>query len=138
MTIGCLRRIVAAGAVVVALAGCSRDPRVECAGTVTFAGEPVEEGSIGFFPLAGGSRSEGAVITAGRYRARVLPGRHRVEIRASRAMTDFKGPSDLGPPRQDYIPEQFNAQSTLEVDVAAPGPNDLPFDLRPQAGTAPR
>jgi len=104
---------------------------VDCAGSVTFAGAPVEEGSIGFFPLAGGSRSEGAVITAGRYRARVLPGRHRVEIRGSRITKDFKGPSDLGPPREDFIPAQFNDASTLEVDVVAPGPNDLPFELRP-------
>lgn len=111
--------------------GCTRDPRVECSGTVTFAGEAVEEGSIGFFPLDGAGRSEGAVITAGRYRACVVPGRQRVEIRASRAMSDFKGPSDLGPPRVDFIPEEFNSRSTLTVDVTRDGPNEFTFDLTP-------
>lgn len=130
------RRCLLAAIPVLALVatGCARDRRVECFGTVTFDGEAVEEGSIGFFPLDGKGRSEGAVITAGRYRARLLPGHHRVEIRASRVMSDFKGPSDLGPPRVDFIPEHFNSRSTLTVDVAAGGPHEIPFDLAPSGG----
>lgn len=122
---------VVAAACLVALGCGPRDTRVECSGTVTYAGQPVEEGSIGFFPLEGGGRSEGAVITAGRYRARVVPGRQRVEIRASRAMSDFKGPTDLGPPRVDFIPVEFNSRSTLTVDVTPSGPNEFPFNLAP-------
>ena len=112
--------------------GCGpRDTRVECSGTVTYAGQPVEEGSIGFFPLAGGGRSEGAVITAGRYTARVEPGRHRVEIRGSRPLAEeTAGPSDMpGGIREDYIPKEFNDASTLEAEIPATGPHQLPFDL---------
>jgi len=120
----------------VALAGgCGpRDTRVECSGTVSFAGRPVEEGTIGFFPLAGG-RSEGAVIAGGRYTARVQPGRHRVEIRGSRPLAEnTSGPSDMpGPIREDYIPKEFNEASTLEVEVPAVGPHSLPFVLGPTA-----
>lgn len=123
-----------AAVVGIAAAGCGpRDTRIECTGTVTYAGKPVEEGSIGFVPLAGGGRSEGAVITAGRYVARVQPGRHRVEIRGSRPLVEKKpGPSDMpGVIREDYIPKQFNDASTLEVEVPSTGPHQLPFDLVP-------
>ncbi len=111
--------------------GCGpRDTRVECSGTVTYAGQPVEEGSIGFFPLAGGGRSEGAVITAGRYTARVLPGRHRVEIRGSRPLAGKAIVSDMPSGiREDFIPAAFNDASKLEVEIPATGPHPLPFDL---------
>jgi hypothetical protein len=111
--------------------GCGpRDTRVECSGTVTYAGQPVEEGSIGFVPLAGGGRSEGAVITAGRYTARVQPGRHRVEIRGSRPLAGKAIVSDMpGGIREDFIPAAFNDASKLEVEIPATGPHPLPFDL---------
>jgi hypothetical protein len=111
--------------------GCGpRDTRVECSGTVTYAGQPVEEGSIGFFPLAGGGRSEGAVITGGRYTARVQPGRHRVEIRGSRPLAGKPIESDMPSGiREDYIPKEFNEASKLEVEIPATGPHRLPFDL---------
>jgi len=114
-----------------AAVGCGpRDTRVECSGTVTYAGQPVEEGSIGFFPLSGGGRSEGAVITAGRYTARVLPGRHRVEIRGSRPLAGKAVDSDMpGGIREDYIPKGFNEASTLEAEIPATGPHELPFSL---------
>jgi len=123
---------LAAAVVGLAACGCGpRDTRVECTGTVSYAGKPVEEGSIGFFPLAGGGRSEGAVITAGRYVARVQPGRHRVEIRGSRPLAEkTAGPSDMpGGIREDYIPKAFNDASTIEVEIPATGPHDLPFAI---------
>lgn len=136
---GRLRRVAALpwlAVAVISLAanGCGpRDTRIECSGTVTYAGKPVDEGSIGFFPLAGGGRSEGAVITAGRYTARVQPGRHRIEIRGSRPLAvKTTGPSDMpGGIREDYIPKAFNEQSKLEVEIPATGPHNLPFDLTP-------
>jgi hypothetical protein len=121
---------VVAAACLVALGCGPRDSRVECVGTVTYAGVPVEEGSISFQPLAGGSRSEGAVITAGRYTARVLPGRHRVEIRGSRPLAGKPIVSDMpGEVREDFIPREFNDASTLEAEIPATGPHQLPFDL---------
>lgn len=127
--------VVAAGLVAL---GCGpRDARVECSGTVTYAGKPVEEGSIGFFPLTGGGRSEGAVITAGRYTARVLPGRHRVEIRGSRPLAEkATGPSDMpGGIREDYIPKEFNDASTLEAEIPTTGPHELPFAIGAAPGS---
>jgi hypothetical protein len=135
----CYIRPAPAGFVVVAAClfafGCGpRDTRVECSGTVTYAGQPVEEGAIGFFPLTGGGRSEGAVITAGRYTARVEPGRHRVEIRGSRPLAGKAIVSDMpGGIREDYIPKAFNDASTLEAEIPAAGPHELPFDLAPRS-----
>lgn len=123
--------LVVAAACLVALGCGPRDSRVECVGTVTYAGVPVEEGLISFQPLAGGGRSEGAVITAGRYTARVLPGRHRVEIRGSRPLAGQAAvPSDMpGGIRKDFIPREFNDTSTLEAEIPATGPHQAPFDL---------
>ena len=125
---------IVAAACVVAFGCGPRDTRVECSGTVTYAGQPVEEGSIGFSPLAGGGRSEGAVITAGRYTARVQPGRHRVEIRGSRPLAGKPIVSDMPSGiREDYIPKEFNDASTLEAEIHATGPHMLPFDLAPRS-----
>jgi hypothetical protein len=32
--------------------------------------------------------------------------------------------------REDYIPKQFNEASTIEVEIPATGPHELPFDLK--------
>jgi len=70
------------------------------------------------------------VITAGRYTARVQPGRHRVEIRGSRPLAGKAIDSDMpGGIREDYIPKEFNDASTLEADIPATGPHALSFDL---------
>lgn len=117
-------------------AGCGTpDARVECSGSISFAGEPLEEGSISFQPLTGGSRSEGAVIAAGRYTARVLPGRYRVEIRGSRPIADAGAiRSDMpGEIREDFVPPQYNDKSTLEATIPPDGSSELSFDL-PAAG----
>jgi len=122
---------LAAVVLCLAFAGCGPpDARVECSGSVSFAGEPIEEGSISFLPLSGG-RSEGAVITAGRYTARVLPGRYRVEIRGSRPIADAAAVrSDMpGEIREDFVPPEFNDNSTLEAEIPPDGSSQLSFKL---------
>jgi hypothetical protein len=77
-------------------------------------------------------RSEGAAaakIEGGRYDAQVRPGARRVEILA----TEDAGPVDptMGQaPQRQYIPEKYNVETTLQIDVAA-GDNSHDFELQP-------
>lgn len=111
--------------------GCRRDDRVTSTGSVTYAGEPVARGTIGFF-AEGTPASEGAVVEGGRFTIRSLPGRYRVQIRGARPLPPERQPP---PPAQtvyeDFIPEEFNTRSTRTVDVTSSGPNEFTFDLTP-------
>lgn len=125
--------IVLAGAA--AGAGCSADQRVTSTGTVSFDGRPIEKGAIVFRPLDPGVAPAGAAIAGGRFRIAGRPGRQRVEIRGTRPIDEARIPRTMprmgdAPVYEDYVPAAFNAQSTLEVEVTAGGPNEFTFDLK--------
>jgi hypothetical protein len=112
------------------LAGCGRPSDVLVEGTVTYDGQPVEEGAIGFMPTEAGTHSQGAVIKNGRFTAMVRPGKKRIEIRGSRPLKPDPGDQGLTPGREDFIPAKFNSATTLTADIRADGENRLSFDLR--------
>ena len=119
-----------AGTIALLAVGCGDgDGFATSTGSVTFDGQPVATGAISFHPLERGPAPQGAQIVGGRFHIRTLPGRHRVEIIASRPQV---GGVELTPgmPRQEqYIPARYNAASTLEADVTPRGPNAFTFDL---------
>jgi hypothetical protein len=123
-----------------ALTGCGGTkplPRFAVEGTVTLDGKPLPDGTIQFLPAAdtdGGM--VGAKIAGGRFATPAVrgaaPGKYRVEIAASRP-TGRKVPD---PRREEpldefvqYLPERYNAQSTLTAEVTAEGPNRFEFAL---------
>jgi len=111
--------------------GCSGDGLVDISGTVTFAGESLTEGAISFHPLDDTLAPEGGQISSGVFQLRCPPGRYRVEIYASRAKV---GGVELTPgmtPREQFIPAQYNANSSLEVDVSTAGPARFSFEIVP-------
>lgn len=116
----------------IVMAGCRRDGRVTSKGTVTYAGTPVERGVIGFFDDSTG-HSYGTVIENGNFTIHSLPGSYRVQIRGARRLPPNKQPP---PPAEtayeDFLPEAFNARSTLIVEVQPSGANRFTFDLTPQ------
>jgi hypothetical protein len=126
-----LRLAVTIVATSILAAGCkpSGPPTYRVSGAVTFNGKPIPKGYINFLSP---NRSEGAAtakIEDGRYDAQVLPGARRVEILA----TEDAGPIDptMGQaPQRQYIPEKYNVDTTLELDVAE-GDNARDFDLTP-------
>lgn len=121
------------------VAGCGDPTQVVVKGTVTFAGTPVETGSISFFPEPGTeSRKASAPIVNGIFE--ISPerapsaGSFRIEISWMKK-TGMKIPSadpgmdDLDE-RQEAIPAKYNSDSTLVRDIVR-GENKLEFTLEP-------
>ena len=123
-------------------AGCGSRGASSVTGTVSFAGQPVEEGALRFFPVEGTpGDGAGATISQGSYEiakaARMAAGKYRVSITATRSTgRDIPNPEPMpGEPAMvsevvQYIPEQYNTRTTLQVELGA-GENRKDFDLTP-------
>lgn len=119
-----------AGVLALVAVGCGRgDGFVTSTGTVTFDGKPVPTGAVSFHPLEQGTAPQGAQIVDGRFRIRTLPGRYRVEIVAGRPQAGGEELTPGMPRLEQYIPDRYNAASTLEADVTPRGRNAFTFDL---------
>lgn len=120
------------------LAGCGTG-QVPLKGTVTFAGAPIEEGSISFFPEPGTeSRKASAAILNGAYEVPVergpMPGKFKVEISWVKRSGRKVPHADPGMPdideRIEAIPTKYNSATTLVREIT-PGTNQLDFTLEP-------
>jgi hypothetical protein len=117
-----------AGLLVLALGcGAGTPPTYKVTGTVTFDGQPVEDGEILFLPVEKELGPDAGRIRNGAYELRAKAGRKRVEIRAARPVPGQTNP--MGPVYADYIPQQYNARSTLAADVQPDGPNRFDYKL---------
>jgi hypothetical protein len=111
-------------AFVAAAAGCGHDElrRVVVSGEVKYAGEPIPNGQVVFYPTGETpGPATAATITAGKYLADakggVPSGKHRVMIEAYRPPTARPGIKieDLG--REQYIPAKYNTRSELTTEL---------------------
>jgi hypothetical protein len=125
---------------VFAFVGCSSDSdRSRVQGSVSYNGEPVDDGGIGFLPEGEGASQVRATgeIHDGRYdldsTCGPYPGKYRVEIYwnkktgkqlANRDRTAFKDE------RKQAIPPKYNENTELEVTIK-PGRNTKDFVLKP-------
>ena len=120
-------------------AGCGpSDPlgRVAVSGTVRVDGIPLKSGAIALEPASGTPTAVGARIRDGSFaieRAQgPVPGRYLVRIYAS-AREQAPKPPGTGErtrrPMLERIPPEYNARSTLMVDVSRDRTNDLRFDV---------
>ena len=110
--------------------------RAAVAGSVTFDGRPLEQGSILFVPVEGVQGiAAGGRIEHGQYRLSAtdgpMAGRHRVEIRAARktgkmVRTSTVLRNETAAEIVELIPPRFNSASTLRVDIK-PGDNTADF-----------
>jgi hypothetical protein len=120
--------------------GSTGPERVVVSGVVTFDGQPIENGRIRFFPKEGtDAPMSGAVIRDGRYtvdhQGGVPVGDHTVEIEGHRvdpryaALEDeMSGETEGDLPKQQFIPEQYNKSTKLEITIA-PGGNSVVKDF---------
>ena len=130
----------------VTVLGCgSRNPlgRRAVSGRVTFAGEPLDQGTISFEPQQQPGFAGGAVILDGRYDVPadkgLPPGKYLVRIYSTegggvtRPAAGPPGPAAPGAAdglhQAERIPAEFNDRSTHVVEVAADGPNQFDFDV---------
>lgn len=121
----------------VLVAGCGRDSnprRLPLAGSVTFAGQPVDDGLIEFIPIdATPGPSFGGVVKAGRYDVPAAQGgyeggTYRVQINGSRASgktstVDTRvfrpdGEKMEVPVVENFIPTKYNVASTLRATIS--------------------
>lgn len=121
--------LVAAG-----LSGCSSNSGVAVEGQVTYAGEPLDVGTITFLPASGDGVKGGGLIENGQYKVEqklgLAAGQHRVEIRWSKA-TGKKSKNEFGEEiavRQEGLPNKYHSDSTLTAELKS-GENVLDFKL---------
>lgn len=119
-----------------ALSGCqgsSAPPRFEVFGSVQYDGQMIPEGDIVFMPEDGKGRPDGGKIIDGKFRFSVTAGKKKAEVRASRENPDklvdsMMEPGKKVPSREDYIPDRYNTNSELKLEVAS-GENAIDFEL---------
>lgn len=111
--------------------GCGGDEKFRVSGTVTYNGNPIESGSIGFRDLSdlGNQKLSGfSKIDDGKFDVFMLPGEKRVEVRANR--TALKGPAfEDGRGEENYIPKKYNRKSELTLTVGPDGESSPVFEL---------
>jgi hypothetical protein len=130
-----------------AISGCSAGDalnRKPISGTVTCDGKPLAAGAILFEPDTYQSGTAvGATIRFGSFtiakRDGPVPGSYKVRIYVSSGIQapPAKGQTDrLSRPLVEFLPEQFNAKTTLRADVSESRSNRFRFELsaRPSAG----
>jgi hypothetical protein len=123
------------------LLGCGRGSEIQrgiVSGKVSYQGRPVADGMIMFVPTKGTKGpSTNATITDGVYKVNVrggVPvGIHRVEIDAFRTATGpASGVAALGngPRKEQYLPKNYNRESTLEATIEAKEEQTQNLDLK--------
>lgn len=129
-----IRTLLAAAVGVAVLglaAGCGGPPQATVSGTVTLDGQPVENGTISFYPTANAGQTAGGGIENGRFTVTGSPGEMTVLISANKVVGKQKMFKD-GPETDkivELIPDRYNKTSELKVTLS-PGVNEgVNFDL---------
>ena len=123
--------------VVVCLAlvsGCDKGVKhYRVTGNVTFDGKPLPEGEIVFFPADGSGQPDAGLIKDGKFDFPAVAGQMRVEISAERDHPTKKIPGGTKgtwvPAKENYIPDRYNVESELLVEVTHGGDNTFDFPL---------
>jgi len=115
------------------VAGCAKpsgNSLIVVKGTVTLDGVPLTSGKIVFIPIPNqkGLPPASATISGGSFTGKTLAGKMRVEIRSPQPVPGTKNTTGE-PLNEEIIPESYNVQSALTVDVSPTEPNDFKFAL---------
>jgi hypothetical protein len=121
-------------------AGCQDRTIGTVAGTITLDGKPLPDGSLVFAPTrVGAGRTNGGVISGGRYELTSSVGVMRVAINSTAYVEPVNGKEAVDPenplagPYRERVPARYNEKSELTVTVE-PGMNEANFDLHSDAG----
>lgn len=126
--------IVATALIATLIGGCGRSDKIELVpveGIVTLDGAPLADAAVVFHPKPKGRPSMGKTDAEGRFKLSYLEGtmgalvgKHQVSI-----STFIEPDSDSDDPevqqgRNEIVPPEYNAQTTLEVELER-GPGEL-------------
>jgi hypothetical protein len=103
-------------------------------GTVTFNGVPLDKGQIAMRSVDGHATPTGGAIVDGKFALQSTAGEKIVEINATRESGPVN-PTMGQAPREQYIPKNYNVESTLRANVVPGGPNAFDFPLTAAAET---
>jgi hypothetical protein len=117
------------------MAGCGGHRTYKVTGTVSWKGQPVADGQINFLPVDGNVHPATAKIVNGRYEAQVSAGRMKVEIYADQDLG--YDPAMHQNVKKGIIPPEYNALSTLSLDVQTNNDNVADFTLPTDKGAPP-
>lgn len=121
--------LVGCAGLAVVLTGCGGGNH-KVSGMVTFNDQPLPEGHIAFIP-EGSGKGGGGPITNGQFSISAQPGKHKVEITASKLLPFPPGQVGMYGEKEavrQYLPAQYNAKSELTADIPPSGP--LEFKLK--------
>jgi hypothetical protein len=121
-----------------ALSGCDRGPtRIPVRGVVTYKGSKLADGWITFVPAdADKGTQEAARITDGKYELPIanglMPGSYRVAITATEPSPAPTPGAPPGAPKRgkEVLPDEYNRDSNLAIEVPATGQRDFDFELK--------
>jgi hypothetical protein len=121
------------GMIAISLAGCPETsydgpPRAEVFGTVTWNGEPVQGGTINFFPAKEGGRTAGATILDGKYKIEEAMGPEMGEHNVMINWGVKKNPDNVDDPLIEQIPPEFNKDTKLKATISE-SPQEASFTL---------
>jgi len=130
-------------AYLIGTSGCGNENKLgrrAVSGKITFAGKPLDYGSIEFHPEQTQGVSAGGVVSEdGSYsisEAKGLPpGMYVVSVYSSYAKSETGGPVHMGPGHEDdiiqeeRIPPEFNIDSKQIVEITPEGPNKFDFNI---------
>jgi hypothetical protein len=101
-------------------------------GSIELDGTPIEDGYIAFLDPKNVQRSYGAPIKTGRFSLALEPGVKRIEVTAQRLIPGKTVPGPSGgeiPAMESYIPEKYNRNSELTIEIPPSGSRDLELKL---------
>ena len=110
-----------------AIVGCSSDAgKATITGNVTLDGQPLKAGLIRFVPADGQTPTADALITDGKFSAKVRVGKKRVSISAPKVVGTRKFYDTADAPTVDIVeellPARYNVQSELTITVSTDEP----------------
>lgn len=133
----CIRASLVLGAALLAtvLVGCgpAAPATAKVNGTVTLDGSPMPDGDV--FLKGDESKNATFKINGGKFSGECQTGKYRVEIMAYKEETPKADATGYTPPsgsvnKVNYIPAEFNTNSTMTAEVKAGGPNELKFEVK--------
>ena len=124
--------MIAAIALSASLSGCGDDGPAKYAvsGTVTYKGEPIQDGEIAFYPVDGKGPPGGGPITDGHYDVEVTQGEKRVQFNGERdtGRTETLDDGKVINIREPFLPRKYGERSEI-VTIIEPKVNSLDFPL---------